>query len=68
MCFTEVTLKVLEERTRLLRCHKQYLVNLDCIGEIVLLEAGRAKIVTRSGKNIPVSRRFLKLIKKKLLI
>ena len=66
--FTEVTLKVLEERTPLLRCHKQYLVNLDCIGEIVLLEAGRAKIVTRSGKNIPVSRRFLKLIKKKLLI
>lgn len=66
--FTEVTLKVLEERTQLFRCHKQYLVNLDHIGEIILLEAGLAKIVTRSGKKIPISRRYLKLIKKKLLI
>jgi two-component system LytT family response regulator len=66
--FTEVTLKVLEERTRLVRCHKQYLVNLDRIGEIVLLEAGLARIVTRAGRKIPVSRRYLKLIKKKLLI
>jgi two-component system, LytTR family, response regulator len=66
--FTEVTLKVLEERTQLFRCHKQYLVNLDCIGEIIVLEAGLAKIVTRSGKRIPVSRRYFKLIKKKLYI
>jgi two-component system LytT family response regulator len=66
--FTEVTLKVLEERTQLFRCHKQYLVNLDRIGEIILLEAGLAKIVTRSGKRIPISRRYLKLIKKKLFI
>jgi two-component system LytT family response regulator len=66
--FTEVTLKVLEERTQLFRCHKQYLVNLDSIGEIILLEAGLATIVTRSGKRIPVSRRYLKLIKKKLFI
>ncbi len=66
--FTEVTLKVLEERTRLFRCHKQYLVNLDHIGEIILLDGGLARIVTRSGKRIPVSRRYLKLIKKKLFI
>jgi two-component system LytT family response regulator len=66
--FTEVTLKVLEERTQLFRCHKQYLVNLDSIGEIILLEAGLATIITRSGKRIPVSRRYLKLIKKKLFI
>jgi two-component system LytT family response regulator len=66
--FTEVTLKVLEERTRLLRCHKQYLVNIDHIREIVLLEGGMARIVTHGGKNIPVSRRYLKIIKKKLLI
>ncbi|MFN2354518.1 MAG: two-component system response regulator BtsR [Desulfopila sp.] len=66
--FTEVTLKVLEERTQLFRCHKQYLVNIDHIGEIILLEAGLAKIVTRSGKKVPISRRYLKLIKKKLLI
>lgn len=66
--FTEVTLKVLEERTPLLRCHKQYLINIDHIKEIVLLEGGMAQIATRGGKNIPVSRRYLKIIKKKLLI
>jgi len=66
--FTEVTLKVLEERTKLLRCHKQFLINIDYIKEIVLLEGNMARIVTRVGKTIPVSRRNLKIIKKKLLI
>jgi two-component system LytT family response regulator len=66
--FTEVTLKVLEERTPLLRCHKQYLINIESINEILLLDGGLAKIRTRSGKMIPVSRRYLKVIKKKLLI
>ncbi|MFT5699407.1 MAG: two-component system LytT family response regulator [Desulforhopalus sp.] len=66
--FTEVTLKVLEERTKLLRCHKQFLINIDYIKEIVLLEGSMARIVTRVGKTIPVSRRNLKIIKKKLLI
>ncbi len=66
--FTEVTLKVLEERTPLLRCHKQYLINIDAINEIVLLEGGLAKIKTHSGKLIPISRRYLKSIKKKLMI
>jgi len=66
--FTEVTLKVLEERTNLLRCHKQYLINIDFISEIVLLEGNMARIITRLGKSIPVSRRSLKAIKKKLLI
>ncbi len=66
--FTEVTLKVLEERSKLLRCHKQYLINIDRTREIVLLEGGMARIVTRTGKKIPVSRRYLKIIKKKLLI
>lgn len=66
--FTEVTLKVLEERTQLLRCHKQYLINMDHIREIVLLEGSMARIVTLSGKKIPVSRRNLKIIKKKLPI
>lgn len=64
--YTEVTLKVLEERTSLLRCHKQHLVNLDCIDEIILLEGGLAKIRTRSDKSLPVSRRYLKVLKKKL--
>ena len=66
--YTEVTLKVLEERSALLRCHKQYLINLDAIDEIVLLDGGMARIKTYSGKTVPISRRYLKIIKKKLLI
>lgn len=66
--YTDVTLKVLEERTSLLRCHKQYLANIDCIKEIVLLEGGVARIETRSGNTIPVSRRYLKRIRKVLLL
>ncbi|TKB24692.1 two-component system response regulator BtsR [Desulfopila sp. IMCC35006] len=66
--FTEVTLKVLEERSRLLRCHKQFLINMDYIKEIILLDGGLGRIVTRIGQEIPVSRRYLKLIKKKLFI
>lgn len=66
--YTDVTLKVLEERTPLLRCHKQYLIHIDSIDEIILLEGGLARIRTISGKNIPVSRRYLKAIKKKLML
>lgn len=64
--FTELTLKVLESRTPLVRCHKQYLVNLDQVDEIVLLEAGLAEIRTRAGNLIPVSRRYLRNLKKHL--
>jgi two-component system, LytTR family, response regulator len=56
--FTELTLKVLEERAGLVRCHKQFLVNIDQVDEISLDE-GLAVIRTRSGKSVPVSRRHL---------
>ncbi len=65
---TELTLKLLQERTPLIRCHRQYLVNLDQIAEIELLENGAAEIKTRSGKRVPVSRRHLRDIKDKLLL
>lgn len=65
---TELTLKILQQRTLLVRCHRQYLVNLDRIGEIELLDNGGAEIVTRSGKRVPVSRRHLREIKEQLLI
>lgn len=65
---TELTLKLLQERTPLVRCHRQYLINLDQIAEIELLENGAAEIVTQSGKRVPVSRRHLREIKDKLLI
>jgi len=56
--FTELTLKVLEERAPLVRCHKQVLVNVDQVDE-VSLEEGLAVLRTRSGKSVPVSRRHL---------
>jgi two-component system LytT family response regulator len=65
--FTELTLRVLEERAGLVRCHKQYLVNIDQVDEI-LLEDGLASIRTRSGKEAPVSRRFLSKLREKLEI
>ena len=61
--FTELTLKTLEERTALVRCHKQYLVNPAIIDEIMLLEGGLAEIHTRSGHQLPVSRRYMKQLK-----
>ncbi|MFZ4538065.1 two-component system response regulator BtsR [Propionivibrio sp.] len=61
---TELTLKILQERTPLMRCHRQYLINIDHIAEIELLENGAADIVTHSGKRVPVSRRHLREIKR----
>ena len=65
---TELTLKFLQERTPLVRCHRQYLVNLDKISEIELLDNGSAEATMRSGKNVPVSRRHLREIKNQLLL
>ncbi len=65
---TELTLKLLQERTTLMRCHRQYLVNPARIAEIELLENGAAEIVMRSGLRVPVSRRHLREIKDRLLI
>jgi two-component system LytT family response regulator len=64
--YTELTLKVLEDRTDLLRCHRQYLVNLDQVDEILLIESGLAEIRTKSGQTLPVSRRYLKILKERL--
>ncbi len=61
--FTELTLKVLEERTSLLRCQRQYLVNSEMIDEIRLLDNGLAEIKTRLGNILPVSRRYLRQLK-----
>ena len=65
---TELTLKILQERTPFIRSHRQYLVNIKQIAEIELLENGAAEILTRSGKKVPVSRRHLREIKDKLFI
>jgi two-component system, LytTR family, response regulator len=57
--FTELTLNVLETRAKLLRSHRQYLVNLDRIDEISLGDNSLGVIKTRSGETVPVSRRHL---------
>ncbi|MDF2155463.1 two-component system response regulator BtsR [Vibrio sp. CAU 1672] len=63
---TQLTLKTLEGKTPLVRCHRQYLVNIKAISEIKLLENGLAEIVTLTGFEIPVSRRYLKVLKEML--
>lgn len=64
--FTELTLRTLEERSALVRCHRQHLVNLDAIVEIRLGENGAADILSRNGHQVPVSRRYLKPLKERL--
>lgn len=64
--FTELTLRTLEERTPLMRCHRQFLVNPDRIKEIQFGDNGLAEIQTSSGQMVPVSRRFLGPLKERL--
>jgi len=64
--YTELTLQVLENRTRLIRCHKQLLINIDQVDEIILRENMAADIKTKSGRLVPVSRRYLRVLREKL--
>jgi two-component system, LytTR family, response regulator len=63
--FTELTLKVLEDRAGLLRVHKQYLVNLDRVDEVLLAD-DVPSVRTRSGHEVPVSRRSLAAVRERL--
>lgn len=62
----QLTLKQLEEKTPLLRCHRQYLIQAKAIKEIKLLDNGLAEILTLGAQTIPVSRRYLKQLKEEL--
>jgi two-component system LytT family response regulator len=64
--YTELTLQVLENKTNLVRCHKQFLVNMDRLDEILLRENMLAEIRTQSGRLVPVSRRYLRILRGKL--
>ncbi|OCG28331.1 two-component system response regulator YehT [Gilliamella sp. wkB108] len=64
--FTELTLKTLEDKTPLIRCHRQYLVNLKKLKEIQFNEAGGVDIILINDISVPVSRRYLKLLKELL--
>ncbi len=62
--FTELTLRVLERGTGpLMRCHRQYLVNLAHVREISRPKGGATVLRTSSGKEVPVSRRLLPKLK-----
>lgn len=61
--FTELTLRTLESRTPLLRCHRQFLVNMAHLQEIRLEDSGQAGLLLRGGHTVPVSRRYLKSLK-----
>ena len=63
---TDLTLRVLEERGGLVRCHKQHLVNLERIDEIRPGEDPAATVRTRAGHLVPVSRRFLAALRERL--
>lgn len=64
--YTELTLQILENKTTLVRCHKQFLVNIDLVDEIILHENMLADIKTKSGRRVPVSRRYLRILREKL--
>ncbi len=64
--YTELTLKLFETRTNLIRCHKQYLVNLNHVDEIIFHESSQAEIKMKTSKWVPVSRRYLKILKEKM--
>jgi len=53
--YTDLTLQALEDKTELVRCHKQFLVNIDLVDEITLRENGAAEIRTKSGRAVPPS-------------
>jgi len=64
--FTDLTLRVLEERAGFLRVHKQHLVNVDRVVEILFGDEDGSTVRTRSGHSVPVSRRYLPLLKQRL--
>ncbi len=64
--YTELTLATMEAKTELYRCHRQNLINLTHIDELIPLGNGLAEIKTKSKHVVPVSRHYLKLMKEHL--
>jgi two-component system LytT family response regulator len=63
---TELTLQVLEAKTELARCHRQVLVNVRQIEEVLRPEPRAAVLRLRSGKEVPASRRYFLRLKERL--
>jgi two-component system, LytTR family, response regulator len=64
--FTELTLQVLDGQGDLVRCHKQYLVNARQIEHIVREGPRETVLRTKSGKEVPASRRYFARLKERL--
>ena len=60
---SHLSLKIMEEKTNLVRCHRQYLINPSSIAEIDIFDAGNGEITTHRQKKVPISRRHLKPLK-----
>lgn len=58
--FTELTLKVLLQKTDLIQCHRQYLIALTAVDKYERVENGLAKIHTHNGDIVPVARSYRK--------
>lgn len=61
--FTEMILTRMVEKTRLIKCHGSWLVNIEAVDTYKPTENGRAEISTRSNENstiIPISRNYKK--------
>lgn len=63
---TDLTMHVLEAKTDLERCHRQYLVNARLIEEILLPEPRGAVLRMKSGREVPVSRRYFAALRRRL--
>lgn len=63
---TELTLQVLEAKTDLARCHRQVLVNVRQIEEVLRPEPRAAVLRLKSGKEVPASRRYFLKLKERL--
>lgn len=62
----ELTLRTIEERTSLVRCHRQYLIQLDALQEIQFGDASQAYAILGEKIEVPISRRYLKMLKERI--
>jgi two-component system LytT family response regulator len=61
--YTELTLKIILQKTHFFQTHRQYIMNSDWVLEIESIAGtGRAIIYTRSKKEVPVARGFKKAV------
>ncbi len=67
---TELTLKSLEDKSLLTRCHKQHLINLDLLKAIHFDDEGLATAIFTDNSDVDhtviISRRYLKSLKEQL--